>query len=136
MNIEHIAQTLGLKKYGNEYKGPCPICGGDDRFHVKKGQRTDLIFLCRHGCRFSDIMRHLEESGLVPKTEYLRPQYLQSDLDHCDALIMVCKGNMEKSFEFHASDMLALSRMVSKVDPNRQKQLHELMDRMRGCLNE
>jgi hypothetical protein len=26
--------------------------------------------------------------------------------------------------------------MVSKVDPNRQKQLHELMDRMRGCLNE
>ena len=32
------AERLGnLKQSGGEYKGPCPLCGGTDRFHVREG---------------------------------------------------------------------------------------------------
>ena len=28
------ARGLEMKRAGNEYKGPCPLCGGTDRFHI------------------------------------------------------------------------------------------------------
>ncbi|MEA3429046.1 MAG: primase-helicase zinc-binding domain-containing protein, partial [Thermodesulfobacteriota bacterium] len=39
MNVLDLAQAkVELKKvsntYGGEYQGPCPGCGGEDRFHV------------------------------------------------------------------------------------------------------
>ena len=45
-----------LKKVGNEYKGPCPNCGGKDRFWVRK----DGIIGCRR-CR--DYIAILEAVG-------------------------------------------------------------------------
>ena len=45
---EKIGKPLRLK--GSEYVGPCPICGGDDRFHV--GQKADGSAL--FGCRLCD----------------------------------------------------------------------------------
>lgn len=41
-------QSRGWKgrKVGSEWKGPCPVCGGDDRFHVKEGRKKVLV-----GCR-------------------------------------------------------------------------------------
>ena len=38
-----------LKKRGNELKGPCPSCGGTDRFWVKRGSAGNTVFGCR-GC--------------------------------------------------------------------------------------
>ena len=32
------AACPSLKRVGSELKGPCPSCGGDDRFHVKLGE--------------------------------------------------------------------------------------------------
>ena len=32
-----------LKRRGSEYVGPCPSCGGGDRFHVKAGH-TRAVF--------------------------------------------------------------------------------------------
>lgn len=132
MNIEAIADALGLKKAGAEYKGPCPLCGGHDRFHIKEGQQTDLILLCRHGCQYTAIMRELEERDLVPKGDYKPQFYKKSDLNYCDALIMVAKGNLEQDMAFNAKDMLALSRMVGKVDAKRQMELWKLIDKVRG----
>ena len=40
------AADLHLKMEGGELKGPCPSCGGDDRFHVRK---KDGLVGCR-GC--------------------------------------------------------------------------------------
>ena len=132
MNIEGIAEGLGLKRAGSEYKGPCPLCGGTDRFHIKQGQHADLILLCRHGCRYADIMRGLEDRGLVPKGEHKPVHYRQADISYCDALIMVAQGNINAGETFKTADMLALARMMSKVDPERQKKLQGLMDQMRG----
>ena len=39
-------QACGLVKRGREWCGPCPLCGGHDRFHVREGAARALI-----GCR-------------------------------------------------------------------------------------
>jgi hypothetical protein len=134
MDIQAIADALGLKRAGSEYKGPCPLCGGHDRFHIKAGSQHDLILLCRHGCRYGDIMRELENRQLVPKGDFKPTLYRQKDLSYCDALIMVAEGNINTDMKFKAADMLALSRMISKVDQPRQDKLQSLMDKMRGRL--
>lgn len=33
-NSAEVAKNMGLKKVGAEWKGPCPECGGNDRFHI------------------------------------------------------------------------------------------------------
>ena len=40
-----LAACLDLRRVGREWSGPCPRCGGRDRFHV----RADGLFGCR-GC--------------------------------------------------------------------------------------
>ena len=43
------AEALGnLVRRGREYVGPCPLCGGTDRFHVAPGRDRDAA---RVGCR-------------------------------------------------------------------------------------
>ena len=37
---------LDLRRVGSEWVGPCPVCGGTDRFHVRRGQRGAVV-----GCR-------------------------------------------------------------------------------------
>lgn len=132
MNIEHIAEFLNLKKSGGEYKGPCPKCGGHDRFHIKQGRQQDLIFLCRHGCTYAEIMQLLEKWDLVPKNnEYVRPAYRQSDLDYCDALMMVAESDLDRDAKFSKHDLLAMNHIVGKVDDTRKERLRQLIDQVR-----
>lgn len=44
----------GLRRIAGEFIGPCPDCGGDDRFsiNVKKG-----VFQCRKGCSAGDVIQ-------------------------------------------------------------------------------
>lgn len=44
--IMDVVSMLGarLKRAGNEHVGPCPLCGGDDRFAVKPSEN---VFVCR-----------------------------------------------------------------------------------------
>ena len=65
--VDDWAEALDLRKRGRERVGSCPLCGGDDRFHVRQGRSGDAIVGCR-GCidresesvkkaRFGEIMR-------------------------------------------------------------------------------
>ena len=52
--LEHIRQRVALKKvaatHGGEYAGPCPACGGEDRFRIWPEQREGQgSWWCR-GC--------------------------------------------------------------------------------------
>jgi hypothetical protein len=71
--IERIAEQLGLKRQGRTFAGPCPICGGTDRFTLSKGKKYDVLYHCRHGCQFSHIIKELEDRGIVEKDEYNKP---------------------------------------------------------------
>ena len=48
------AAELGLKRRGTELVGPCPSCGGSDRFHVRL---RDGVFGCRRCGGFEAILR-------------------------------------------------------------------------------
>ena len=43
------AESLGLRNRSGELSGPCPACGGVDRFHVRRSRRGDALVGCR-GC--------------------------------------------------------------------------------------
>ena len=65
------AGGLRLRKRGRELVGPCPNCGGTDRFSVKDGGRGRAVFLCRHCCpnrhAGSDAYRRIiQAAGLAP----------------------------------------------------------------------
>lgn len=67
-DLSMISAGLGLKKAGSEYKGPCPVCGGRDRFWMRPGKSQPIIFACRRGCDFKDIVRSLENTGWIAKS--------------------------------------------------------------------
>ena len=45
-NVEDWAARLDLHNRSGEYVGPCPVCGGTDRFHVGRGRGGAMV-----GCR-------------------------------------------------------------------------------------
>ena len=47
--LEDWVDTLKLKRVGKEYKGPCPLCGGHNKFWVKRGDKHEVVIGCR-GC--------------------------------------------------------------------------------------
>ena len=48
-NVEDWASRLELRHRSGEYVGPCPVCGGEDRFHVGRGRGGAAMVGCR-GC--------------------------------------------------------------------------------------
>ena len=46
---EEWANALDLRKSGREYVGPCPDCGGEDRFHIRETSGGGALVGCR-GC--------------------------------------------------------------------------------------
>lgn len=67
MNLLDIAQTAGrtYKRVsainGGEYHGPCPACGGDDRFHIWPFQGEHGTFWCRKCPKSGDAVQYLIE---------------------------------------------------------------------------
>jgi hypothetical protein len=49
LNIENVfsSHMANMKRFGSEYKGACPLCGGKDRFVIKPGANGG-VFMCRH----------------------------------------------------------------------------------------
>ena len=134
-SVQELAERLGLKRAGREYKGACPICGGDDRFHIKEGKTDDLLVYCRQGCTYPQLMHELENRGLVESGEYIRPRYRHQDLDFADSLVLVVAGNVEQDLSFCAEDLLTIATLIPKVDPERQELLKAALDRVKEKIN-
>ena len=56
---QRVAGALGLRQRGAELVGPCPSCGGDDRFHASDKRRagTAALFGCRRCKNASAILK-------------------------------------------------------------------------------
>ena len=76
-----IILTLNLKKAtSDEYTGPCPKCGGTDRFRISNF-RGDLKHHCRHDCDFIERNKILISRGLLPEWENtLQPYHVMKQL--------------------------------------------------------
>jgi putative DNA primase/helicase len=72
-DILATAQRLGakLKRTSGEYVGPCPICGGHDRFAVNPRKQ---LFICR-GCGVGgdavDLVRHVTGASFASAVEMI-----------------------------------------------------------------
>ena len=53
------------KRAGREWCGPCPRCGGVDRFHVGPGERVAVLAGCRHGCTFENLVETVFGARMV-----------------------------------------------------------------------
>lgn len=126
-DIVSVAQSLGLKKKGSEYKGPCPIpsCGGTDRFHIQRGKLHPIVMHCRHGCSFSDLAKEMRDRGLVAKDEYDREEYRQRKADEAIALkrwtLRVYEENIKNGHQMSYKDKIEyrnLKNFLAGVDSN------------------
>lgn len=79
MNIEYIAERLELKRMGAQFSGPCPVCGGDDRFHVKRGKTHDVLYHCRQGCQFIEIVKELQDRGIIENDFKPDPNFVSNE---------------------------------------------------------
>jgi len=67
-----IISALQLKKVGaKEHHGPCPNCGGVDRFWISEYQ-GDVKVNCRQCGDWKEIIQILRDRGLYPDKEYVR----------------------------------------------------------------
>ena len=84
--VKEWADTLDLTRRGLEFVGPCPLCGGEDRFHVRDSGGRAAVG-CR-GCidgqpdgerraRFGEVLRAVFPARAVtpapPLSSHLTP---------------------------------------------------------------
>lgn len=50
-----LGSDWGKRVGAGEWAGPCPVCGGTDRFHVRAGNHRAAIVGCRAGCSFEAL---------------------------------------------------------------------------------
>ena len=83
-NAEAWMAQPSLTRRGREAVGPCPLCGGTDRFHVREGPNGKALVGCR-GCidgrdpetkawRFRELLRTVfpNRAGFVPTCQKTR----------------------------------------------------------------
>ena len=76
-----IANALNLKKCGaHEYAGPCPVCGGTDRFRINE-HKGELKHHCRKECDLTARTNELQRRGLLPEwTVQTEPYHISKRL--------------------------------------------------------
>ena len=69
MDASYIAESLDLKRNGNGWRGPCPVCGGSDKaskFSIRDGDMGGVIVWCFAGCSQQSIIGELKARNLWP----------------------------------------------------------------------
>ena len=68
-----ISRMPGMRRFGKEWKGPCPCCGGDDRFVMFQGREDNLGLWCRQCGGGRHLYEKLESLGYIPVNEFKKP---------------------------------------------------------------
>jgi phage/plasmid primase-like uncharacterized protein len=71
---ELARRGVKLKRFGRELVGPCPACGGRDRFAVNVGKQIWNCRGCARGGDVIDLVRHLDGTGFAAAVETLTGQ--------------------------------------------------------------
>lgn len=132
-DLTGVAEQLGLKRAGAEYKGACPVCGGDDRFHIKRGTSANMLLYCRHGCRYSEIMREFEKRGIVDSEPYQRPKYKKDTLALADYYIAALTASVKLGGKLGAKDRISIAAILHGdiIDGDRREIIRGLYEQLR-----
>ncbi|MDV7201482.1 AAA family ATPase [Roseovarius sp. 10] len=76
-----IISFYGLKPSGGEYCGPCPNCGGEDRFRLQKF-KSELRHHCRKECPLEERTAAMRRDGVIPQYQIdgAIPYHVRKDL--------------------------------------------------------
>ena len=86
---EAVADRWGLWRVGRELSGPCPLCGGRDRFHVRE-ENAGAVVGCR-GCidgqpqgraRFGELVHLVFGDRFLPKSPKSRQRLQNGPVSH------------------------------------------------------
>ena len=101
MNAQAIAEALELKRNGKGWRGPCPVCGGDNRstkFSIKDGDNGTPLVKCFAGCTFKQLSGELRSRGLwqngTPyQYEKSRREKTKRDIEHAGTILMIAESD-------------------------------------------
>jgi phage/plasmid primase-like uncharacterized protein len=84
VDILPVAQRYGakLKRIGTEYVGPCPVCGGTDRFAINVIKQ---VFNCRGCAAAGDVIKlveHITGGTFVDAIEKLTGETTEQEVDN------------------------------------------------------
>ena len=123
-DLQGLAERLSLKKVGNEYHGPCVVCGGTDRFFATRGKMHPIIVACRQGCAFADIARELTQMGLLAKdAEYERPRHRREDVEKAAWLAAMGRAMLRAGQTIDQRDINTLVKLAPHVPDDLRKEL-------------
>jgi CHC2 zinc finger len=126
-----VAQTLGvtLKKAGVEWIGPCPACGGTDRFAINTRKRVfncrgaeggDTIAMVEHitGCAFIEAVETITHSPRPDRSRDEKPEERAARL----------KRNAERNIgaQQRAEEAAKLEAARARAD---EQAVHEVLER-------
>lgn len=85
VRIEDEAARRGIVFRGRQHAGPCPACGGTDRFWIDTKKQA---WGCRHCCTGGDVIqlvRHVDGVGFKEAIEILADEKIQRPKIACSA---------------------------------------------------
>lgn len=68
-----VADWQSALGWGRRLSGPCPLCGGRDRFHLAKGRRHACVVGCRRCDMSGDWIRRVADAVFGPSDGSVRP---------------------------------------------------------------
>jgi len=77
IEAELARRGITLKRVGAELVGPCPVCGGHDRFGVNVRKQLWNCRRCDKGGDVIDLVRHLDGVTVIEAVEILTNEKLQ-----------------------------------------------------------
>lgn len=135
LTLEDTAQKLGLKKSGSQWQGPCPCCGGHDRFWIRRGSKQDIVATCRQGCSFGEIAKEMKKLGLMEENYFsFRPRYKEADITHATTMVMLAENMMDNNQTISEDDVLHLSVYIPLVPEDVQQSLRSTITLMKERL--
>lgn len=92
-----------------------------------------MLAYCRHGCRYSEIMRALEKRGIVDQEPYQRPQYKKDTLALADYYIAALTSSVKLGGKLSAKDRISIAAILNSdiIDSDRRDIIRGLYEQLR-----
>ena len=120
MSAEAIAESLGLKRHGKNWRGPCPCCGGSARsgkFSLAEG-RSGPVWQCFAGCSGDAIAAELRDRKLLePRASPRRPppKYSRDQIELAQLVVLIAEADARRWVFPGAEDLRALRKAVAII---------------------
>ena len=85
-----------LKRVGRDLVGPCPACGGADRFTVTPAKRLWYCRHCQKGGNVIDLVLHLDGGRFLDAVETLAGERLSRDTSGQEALARIMERERQR----------------------------------------